>query len=72
MQKLLATLASALTGKVKKSFGVLLAYHLLQSAGRKRKILLKEQFLGFRNLEHQRIRHGGEDSEAVIEDTTCE
>lgn len=29
--------------------------------------MLKEHFLKFRNLERQRIRHGGEDSEVVIE-----
>lgn len=29
--------------------------------------MLKEHFLEFRNLEYQRIRHEGEDSEVVIE-----
>lgn len=65
MQKLLATLASELTGKVEKLWGVGL---LSLPAGRQEGgDMLKEHFLEFRNLEHQRIRHGGEDSEVVIE-----
>lgn len=56
---------SELTGKVGKLWGVGLPS--LPAGGQEGGDVLKEHFLEFRNLEYQRIRLGGEDSEVVIE-----